>query len=126
MSSNSIATSTEKNWAMVSHLSSFLGYLLFVGHFAGPLAVLLIKKDESSFIAHHAKESLNFSLSWLIYMGITGAVCFILSFVLIGILMAWILFPLLAVWHLVAIILGAVKASQGKYYYYPMTIRFFK
>ncbi len=123
---NSRITTEEKNWSIASHLLSFLGYFVIAGHFIGPLVVLLMKKDESPFIAHHAKESLNFAISWLIYSFITGAVCFVLSFILIGFLLAWILGPTLFLWQLIAIIVGAVKASKGELYYYPLTFRFLK
>ena len=123
---NSQITTEEKNWSIASHLLSFLGYFLLAGHFIGPLVVLLMKRDQSPFIAHHAKESLNFAISWLIISVVTGAVCFVLSIVLIGFLLAWILGPILFLWQLIAIIVGAVKASQGELYYYPLTFRFLK
>ncbi len=123
---NSRITTEEKKWSIASHLLSFFGYFVLAGHFIGPLVVLLMKRNESPFIAHHAKESLNFALSWLIYSIITGAVCFVLSFILIGFLLAWILVPILFLWQLIAIIVGAVKASQGELYYYPLTFRFLK
>ena len=126
MSSNSMISSNEKAWAIASHLLTFLGYSLFIGHFIGPLVILLLKKDESPFIAHHAKESLNFAISWLIYMAVAVTISALLMIVLIGFLLIWILPALLGLWQLVAIIIGAVKASQGEYYYYPCTIRFLK
>ena len=123
---NSRITIEEKKWSIASHLLSFLGYFLLAGHFIGPLVVLLMKKNESPFIAHHAKESLNFAISWLIYSVVTGVVCFVLGFILIGYLLAWILVPILFLLQLIAIIVGAVKASQGELYYYPFTFRFLK
>jgi uncharacterized protein len=42
-------------------------------------------------------------------------------FVLIG----FLLFPILAVIDLIVTIIAAVKARDGVYYKYPMTIRFF-
>ena len=58
----------EKNWAIVCHIgalvaSFFTGGLL---PFLVPLLVLILKGDESPFIAHHARQSLNFRLTLLI------------------------------------------------------------
>ncbi|MCA1672917.1 MAG: DUF4870 domain-containing protein, partial [Actinobacteria bacterium] len=108
-------SSEVRNWALGAHLSAFLG-AWFALAFLGPLVVWLVKRDEHPFIAMHAKEALNFNISVLIY----AFVAFILLFliigipILIGIGIAWI----------VLTILGAVKASNGEAYRYPLTIRF--
>jgi len=107
-----MVSSDEKSLALLSHL-----LCLIVGVFA-PLLIWLLKKDESQFIAEHAKESLNFQISVMIY----SIVATILCFVVIG----FILFPLLAVFALVVIIIAAVKASKGESYRYPLTIRLVK
>ena len=107
-----MVSSDEKSLALLSHL-----LCLIVGVFA-PLLIWLLKKDESQFIAEHAKESLNFQISVMIY----SIVATILCFVVIG----FILFPLLAVFALVVIIIAAVKASKGECYRYPLTIRLVK
>lgn len=53
-------TNDERTWAMLAHLSPLLlGFL-------GPLIIWLVKKDESPFVATHAKEALNFSLTMMI------------------------------------------------------------
>ncbi|MFH5186490.1 DUF4870 domain-containing protein [Paenibacillus sp. TAB 01] len=107
-----MVSSDEKSLALLSHL-----LCLIVGLFA-PLLIWLLKKDESQFIAEHAKESLNFQISVMIY----SIVATILCFVVIG----FILFPFLAVFALVVIIIAAVKASKGESYRYPLTIRLVK
>jgi uncharacterized Tic20 family protein len=111
----------ERNWAIVAHLSSFLGYFAGgLGGLIGPLIVWLIKKDDAPFVAEQAKESLNFQISLLIY-----AVGLVMSiFFLIGLLFVWFAVPFLAVIGLVLPIVGAVRANEGKSYRYPFTIRF--
>ncbi len=69
--------SDEKTIAILSHL------LTLVAGFVAPLIIYLIKKDESSFVAYHAKESLNFQITVLI-------VIMVLFITVIGILFAWI------------------------------------
>ncbi len=52
-------TSDEKTLGLLAHI------LTFVAPFLAPLIIYLIKKDESSFVAWHAKESLNFQITIL-------------------------------------------------------------
>jgi len=60
--------------------------------FLGPLVVWLAKRDHSAFVALHAKEALNFNITFLI-----GAlVCGVLLVFSIGILFGAVLFCVLA------------------------------
>jgi uncharacterized Tic20 family protein len=64
----------------------------------------------------HGKEAVNFQISMLIYNCIAAVFCL----VLIGFLFLAILWVLNAVLCIIA----AIKASDGEFYRYPMTIRF--
>ena len=77
--------------------------------------VWLIKRGDSPEIDAHGKESLNFQISMLIYDAIAAILCIFL----IGIPI------LIALWVLntVLVIIASVKASEGKFYRYPSTIR---
>jgi len=90
----------------------------FLGHILGPLAVWLLKRGDSPEIDAHGKESLNFQISMLIYDAIAAILCIFL----IGIPI------LIALWvaNTVLVIIASVKASEGKFYQYPFTIRFIK
>jgi len=84
-----------------------------------PLVLYLMKKSSNDvFSTHHSREALNFQLTLLVVY----FVCFILSFVLIGLFFFWIAM----LGNLVLSIMAAVKASNGNDYRYPMTIRFIK
>jgi uncharacterized protein len=105
-----IPTQDEKNLALIMHVLSLVGFSLI-----GPLIVWLVKKDESAFIDAQGRELLNFQISFLIY----AIVCIPLCFVLIGI-------PLLIVVGIASFILtiiGLVKATEGKIYRFPVTIK---
>ncbi|MEO6221058.1 MAG: DUF4870 domain-containing protein [Ginsengibacter sp.] len=102
-------TSDEKTMAILSHV------LTFVIGFIAPLIIYLIKKDESAFVRHHAKESLNFQITIFI-------IIIALVITLIGILLIWIV-GIIAV---VFVILATIKASEGKLYKYPFTLRLIK
>jgi len=101
---------SDKIWSMLSHLSALLG----VG-FVLPLVVYLAMRKESEYVATNAREALNFHISVLIY-----AVCCIpLVFILVGV-------PLLLVLglgSLVLAIIATIKASDGRCYRYPLTLR---
>lgn len=105
----------ERNWAVGAHLSSFAAAYVALG-FIGPLVVLLAAGNRSAFVRRHAVAALNFNLSLLLYAVASG----ILVLILIGIPML----IALALLYLVATIQGALAASQGLEYRYPLTIRF--
>ena len=101
------------------HASALLGlFFHFLGHILGPLAVWLLKRGDSPEIDAHGKESLNFQISMLIYDAIAAILCIFL----IGIPI------LIALWvaNTVLVIIASVKASEGKLYQYPFTIRLIK
>lgn len=103
----------DRIWSMLSHLSALFGVGILL-----PLVVYLAMRRESEYVAANAREALNFHISIFIYC----LCCIPLVFVLVGI-------PLLIViglGSLVLAIIAAVKASDGKVYEYPLTMRFVK
>ncbi len=101
----------DKIWAILSHLSSFLGVPFLL-----PLVVYLAMRGDSDYVAANAREALNFHLSFLLY----AFCCIPLIFVLIGIP----LLILIGLASLILAIIAAVQASDGTCYHYPLTIRF--
>lgn len=81
-----------------------------------PLLFWLWKRDVDPAVDEHGKESLNFQLSMTIYT-IVAAVSI---FVLVG----FVLLPLVLVANLVLIIMASLEASKGRFFRYPVTIRF--
>ncbi|MFZ0161565.1 MAG: DUF4870 domain-containing protein [Kineosporiaceae bacterium] len=111
------ASTTERNWAVGAHLSGFIAAWLALG-FLGPLTVLLVAGNSSAYVRRHAIEAVNFNLSVLIYAAVSTA----LLFVLVG----FLLLPLVGLLYAVASVLGAVAASRGAEFRYPLSIRFLK
>ena len=112
-------SSDVRTWCVLCHASALLGlFFHFLGHILGPLIVWLMKRGDSPEIDAYGKESLNFQISMLIY----HAIAFVLCFILIGIPI------LIALWVLdiVLVIIASMKASEGKFYQYPFTIRLIK
>jgi len=107
-------TSEGITWGCVAHWSALVASVIALA-FLGPLIVMLTKGNQSAYVRRQSVESLNFQLSILIY----GIVSFILLFVLVG----FILLPIVGVAWLVFTIIGAIRASHGEEYRYPLTIR---
>ena len=100
---------------MLAHLSAFVAAYVALG-FLGPLVVMLVFGPRSAFVREHAVEALNFNLTWLIY----AAVAVVLAIVLIGIL----ILIALGIAYVVLVTIAAIRAYNGQYYRYPLTIRF--
>ncbi|MCO7514657.1 DUF4870 domain-containing protein [Pseudomonas guariconensis] len=104
-----------RQWAMFCHLAALLGLVVPLGHLLGPLVLWIWKRELDPFIDAQGKEALNFQIS----VTIAGVICFLLMFVLVGI----VLFAILVVAVLILIILAGVKANEGQPYRYPLIWR---
>jgi uncharacterized protein len=107
-------SSQERNWALASHLGSFLAAWFALGLLC-PLIVMLVKGNDSPFIRRHAVESLNFQINALIWTVVFG----LLMIVVIG----FVLLPLYGVFYLVCVVWATIKASRGEEVRYPLTFR---
>lgn len=117
-------SSEERMWAMIGHLSALAGVVTgFIGNIVGPLIIWQVKKDTMPFAAAESKEALNFNISWFLWGLILGAVTFVLTIFVIGVLLWPVLFVYPIVWVVFTIIAG-LKANEGKPYRYPLTVRF--
>lgn len=109
---------SEKQWALICHLSGLGGYVIPFGNIIAPIIIWSVKKDEFPMVDEHGKEVVNFQISFTIWFFVAGI--FVLLLIGIPILIA------LAVIHVVFIIIAALKADSGELYRYPLTIRFIK
>lgn len=110
--------SEDKQYAMLIHLSQLAGMIIPLLGWVLPLILWQTKKDTSSFIDEHGKIVMNWIISTVIY----GVICWILVFLLIGV----ILLIALGICSLVFIIVGAIKANNGEVWPYPLSIPFIK
>lgn len=122
----------DKLWGMLAHLAGGLfGWL-------GALIVFLIKKDESPFLRHHTKESLNFQITmiigWLVAifvsccMGCGGKMIMIGNEIIGYLIYLASSLPYMAVGvaSLIMAVLQALKARNGEWSKYPFAIRLIK
>jgi uncharacterized Tic20 family protein len=99
----------QRMWATLAHLS---GLVLSI---VGPLVIYLLMKDRGRFVRSQALEALNFQITVLIALMVSGA--------LILILIGLFLLPIVAVAAVVLMILAAIAANRGEEYHYPLTLR---
>lgn len=106
-----IASSNDRNLAMLTHLSGLLFYFIV------PLIVWLIHKDrpDKAYLTGEAKEALNFQIT----MTLAWIACAILQIILIGFLLMGVLWFV----NLIFCIIAAVKVSSDGHYRYPFALR---
>lgn len=112
---------TDRNFGVAIHLSPF-GSFIFPLLILAPVVLWLLRKDRSAFVDDHGREMTNVLITGLI----VTAVSTVFSLITIGVGMV-IAVPLWAIWHIVIIInqvRGALAASRGEYFRYPMVFRF--
>jgi uncharacterized Tic20 family protein len=107
-----------RQWALFLHLSLLANYLVPLAGLVLPIVIWQLKKDELPGIDAHGKNALNWIISKVIYLVVSG----ILIFLVIGI-------PLLIALGIVGIIfpiIAALKANNGEVWKYPLAIEFLK
>lgn len=143
----------QKTIATFIHLSTFSRFIIPFGNFIGPLILWLSSKEQSEFIDAHGKQALNFQISIFIYcitLGVIAIPLFILGvlgtvdilsfnsfdnfqwtwgqpslwFYLAGSLGGLLLIGFIL--ELVLIIIASLRARDGQFYKYPLTISFLK
>jgi uncharacterized protein len=104
-----IPTGDERTMAILVHVLSIFFWII------PALVIYLVKKDESRFVAYHAKEQLNFQIT----ITIVYAALFIS-------IIGWVFFWVPGLVALVLCIIAAIKASDLKLYKFPLTLRLIK
>jgi hypothetical protein len=108
-----------KQWAVITHVSGLAGVVIPFGNIIAPLVLWLIKKSEIPSLDQVGRDVLNFQISYTIYgvaaaiIGVIGSCLIVPIFLPIAVLIAWLVF----------LILGAVKASNGERYVFPLAIK---
>lgn len=149
---NESITENQKNVGAIMHAATFAKYIFPLGNFVAPLVLWTIHKDKP-FLDHHGKQALNFQLSILVYAlglgllsvpfvaifaadfvglldslnGITnyhqGSSSNIAGYIILFIVFALLFFGLF-LFELYYVIIGAIAASKGEYFTYPLCIKF--
>ncbi|MBL8386555.1 MAG: DUF4870 domain-containing protein [Burkholderiales bacterium] len=110
----------ELNWAMACHLAALAGFFVPFGNLLGPLVVWLLKRADMPQVEVHGRESLNFQIN----VALLVAVCWVLVFVLVGV----VLLPAVILGALFFTLRAAIRVSNGElgHRYPAWIIRFLK
>ncbi len=106
-----------RSWALAAHLCAILSILTTGLSFVGPLIAYLANRDKP-FVRDHAREALNFNLSFLLVL-----VAVLLGLLLADLPLTAVLIALVSGW-LLLVCAAAIKAGQGEDFRYPISIRF--
>ncbi len=107
-----VSDADERLWGMLAHLGGIL-----IGFISG-LIVYLIYKDRSQYLKQQGAEALNFQLTILIGLVVSG----ILTVIVIG----FVTYVAIAIVAVVFGILAGLAANKHENYRYPFAIRFVK
>jgi len=148
--------SNEKNISTFTHLSTFSKWFIPFGNFIVPIIIWSVQKNKSKFVDEHGRGVINFQLSLLLYAlglfilsipffiwqgfnligndteiifsdhfhtqgDIASASGFLILLIIVGAIAAGIL-----IFEIICVVSGAMSASRGEYYKYPLTINFIK
>jgi len=107
-----------RRWAFFLHLSILAGFALPILGLIVPICIWQIKKDEFPSLDRHGKNALNWILSVVIYGSAGALLAFVFVFVGFAILFA------LAVCGVAFPIMAAIRANDGRFWKYPLSIPF--
>ncbi len=105
----------DRGLAVCTHLSGFAGYFLPLGGAIVPIIIWMVKSD-SAVIAGIAKQALLLNLI-VIVLAAASFVLFLTVILIPLVILFWIALGLAAI---ALPIVGAIKASEGEYYRYPV------
>ncbi|MEO8703525.1 MAG: DUF4870 domain-containing protein [Kofleriaceae bacterium] len=114
--------------AVFCHVLAFAGYIVPFGHIIGPLVLWLVKRQDDPAVDEHGKEAVNWQIAVTIYSIAMVIVMFILAAVIggAGIALGFLGIFAAVVLDIVSIIRGALAASRGESFRYPLSIRFIR
>ena len=116
VSAGTMSPQEERTWSIIAHLSvlvALVGLMPF-----GALLVWLLYKDRSEKVRFHALQALWYQIAWVVILIAYTFLSVVLSLVLIGLFMLFLL-PVLALVPLVHGCYAGYQVSQGVEYRYP-------
>ncbi len=110
-----IISPEERGLAACTHLAGLAGYVIPLGGVIVPIIIWMVKSDSAAIVGI-AKQAL--LLNVIVFVPILGTAVLWITIILIPlVVLFWIVLGIAA---LALPIVGAVKASQGDYYRYPV------
>lgn len=114
----------ERQWAMIAHLGVLVNLISgFLGPVV-PLAIYMIYKERSRYIAYHALQGLIFQLIWWVGGGMLTAAAWAITGALSAVLIGLLCIPIACIFSAMPIvalgygIYGGIQTSQGQDFKY--------
>jgi len=115
MQTSDTISAQERGLAVMTHLSGLAGYIIPLGGVLAPIIIWVVKSD-SPVISSIAKQAL--LLNVVVFLIICATALLWITIILIPfVILGWIALGIVAI---ALPIVGAVKASDGTYYKYPV------
>lgn len=106
-----------RNWVLFCHLGGILPCYFF--NLLIPLIIWLAKRKDATFMDDQGREIVNFQLSLFIY----ESALTLLALTIIGIPITIAGYLIVYMINVISIIRGALKASKGEFFTYPINLR---
>ncbi len=107
-----------RTWAMILHLSLLSGLVVPMAGLIVPIIIYVLKKDTLPGIIPHGHIVFNWMISAVIYT--------VVSIILMTIFVGFLTLFAVVILSIVFPIIGAIKASEGEIWPYPLSITIFK
>lgn len=113
-----LQTPDQRQMGLFLHLSQLANLIIPIAGIVLPIVLWQTQKDKMPALDAHGKMIVNWLISSLIYSVVSVILMFVIVgfFTLIAVALMGIIFP----------IIGAVKANNGEFWEYPLTIKFLK
>lgn len=129
----------ENTYCFLIHISVLLGFIHVILGLITPIILWTLYREKNQRVDQHGKNVLNWILSFMIYLSI----CFIIVFPLnsfmnlslnysynfsspISLFSGFVPITILMILSIIFILVGGLKASTGKLWKYPLSIKFLK
>ena len=113
----------ELSLGMICHFITLSGLLIPFGNFLFPIILLILYQRKSEYISYHAKESLNFQISFTVLGILLVIFIFAIAFDDLVVFTGALIGAFLLIFYFMQIINAAMAAKKDEFFKYPLTIR---
>jgi uncharacterized Tic20 family protein len=117
-SGGALTSEVARKWGLFLHLSLLGSYLVPLAGVVAPIIIWQLKRNEHPELDAHGKMVVNWMISSVLYLIAAGLLSLVFIGIpfLIAIVCASIAFP----------IIGGIRANEGRFWRYPLTLGFLK
>ena len=130
---------SENSYCFLIHISVLLGFVHIILGILAPIVLWVLNRDKNEAVDRHGKHVLNWILSFALYLSICLIIVFPLSRIMhwritvsydlsspISLFSGFFPISALMILNIIFVLVGALKASSGASWKYPLSIRFLR